>query len=367
MSVLESDSKIDSKSESEFAAREIASRIASAAKERTPLILRGNGGKSFYGNPSAGEVLDLSSLRGILEYEPSELFVSAAAATPLSEIESLLRENGQMLAFEPPHFSSFATAGGAFACGLSGPRRPSAGALRDHILGIAIIDGRGRQLTFGGKVMKNVAGFDVSRMMAGAMGTLGVVAKIVFRASPIPECEATTVRECNAADAIAEDNRMLARGLPLTGGAWHNGKCWRRFSGGEKSLHRALQESGGDVLSQKEHADFWHSAREHRHPFFDGKENLWRIVASPSAPLFAEDEFVEWHGAIRWRRGTIESANAAANKIGGVATLFRAADPKQSKRFPLPPSVLQAVYKKLKNVFDPENILNRGRLYDFGE
>ncbi|MGI9296350.1 MAG: glycolate oxidase subunit GlcE [Gammaproteobacteria bacterium] len=348
------------------AAAEIAARVASAAAAKTPLILQGGGGKMFYGNPPAGEILDLSPLSGVSEYEPSELFVAVAAATPLAEIESLLRQNGQMLAFEPPHFSPRATAGGALACGLSGPRRPAGGALRDHVLGATIIDGRGRRLVFGGKVIKNVAGFDVSRLQAGAMGVLGVAAEIVFRAAPLPECEITTVAECPASEAVAEDNRLLAAGLPLTGGAWCGGQCRRRFSGGEESLQRAAREAGGDIVSDEEHREFWRAVREHEHPFFAADGDLWRIAAPPTSPLSAGDEFVEWHGAIRWRRGGRAAAEESAKRAGGAATLFRAADPKCGGRFPPPPAPLLKIYRNLKKAFDPEDILNRGRLYDFG-
>ena len=348
------------------AADEVAEKVAAAAATKTPLILRANGGRMFYGNPADGEVLDLSSLIGEMEYEPSELFVAVPAATELAEIELLLQKNGQMLAFEPPHFSATATAGGALACGLSGPRRPSSGALRDHILGVSVVCGRGRQMTFGGRVIKNVAGFDVSRLMAGALGVLGAATEVVFRTAAIPECEITTIAECDAADAIAADNIFLGKGLPLTGGVWCGGKCWRRFSGGEESLRRAVREAGGDILSAAEHRAFWRAVREHEHEFFSGGGDLWRIVAPPQSPLLAGDDFVEWHGAVRWRRGDEKSAMAAAKLAGGAATLFRADDAKRG-RFPPPPPALQKIYRELKRVFDPENILNRGRLYDFGD
>ena len=263
-------------------------------------------------------------------------------------------------------FSPRATAGGALACGLSGPRRPSGGALRDHVLGVSILDGRGRRLVFGGKVIKNVAGFDVSRLMAGTLGVFGVVAEIVFRVAPLPECEITTSGESDAAEAVAEDNRLLAAGLPLTGGAWHGGRWRRRFSGGEKSLRRAARESGGDIVADAVHRSFWTEAREQTHDFFAGGEDLWRIAAPPLAPLSEGDAFIEWHGATRWRRGQRADAEAAAKRAGGAATLFRAADAKCGGRFPPPPPPLLKIYRNLKKVFDPADILNRGRLYDFG-
>ena len=343
----------------------VAEQIAAAAARQTPLVLRGGGGKSFYGNPCAGEILDLSPLSGVLEYEPSELYVAAQAATPLAEVEKLLEENGQMLAFEPPHYSPAATVGGALACGLSGPRRPSAGALRDHVLGVCIMDGRGKILRFGGKVIKNVAGFDVSRLMAGALGVLGAAAEVVFRAAPRPEYEITAVSECTAAEAAAADHKMLAAGLPLSGGVWHKNRVWRRFSGGKKSLRRAVAEAGGDILSEDEHRKFWLSAREQTHEFFSGNEDLWRLAVPALAPFSAGDDFVEWHGAVRWRRGAAAAAKAAAAKAGGAAVLFRAKNAAACGRFPLPAAPLFRIYRNLKKAFDPEDILNRGRLYDF--
>ena len=348
------------------AADDIAARIAEAEAQKTPLILQGSGGKNFYGNPATGKLLDLSSLSGVLDYAPTELFIAAGAATPLAEVESMLAENGQMLAFEPPHFGS-ATIGGALACGLSGPRRPAGGALRDHVLGIGLIDGRGQRLSFGGKVIKNVAGFDVSRLMAGALGVYGVISDVVFRVSPVPECETTTVSDCDADESITADNEMLAAGMPMTGSVWHDGRCWRRFSGGEQSLRRAVRECGGELLDDESHIKFWHTVREQTHSFFtDNSEDLWRIVSPATAPA-GDADFIEWHGAARWRRCSRKDALLSAKQAGGAATLFRAADPETIDRFPPPPPPLMRICRNLKNALDPEDILNRGRLYDFSE
>lgn len=340
--------------------------VAAAAESKKPLFLRGGGSKSFYGNPPQGQTLDLSALSGVSDYMPSELFVAVRAATPLAEIESLLGEQGQMLAFEPPHFGESATAGGALACGLSGPRRPAAGALRDHVLGASIIDGRGQLLRFGGKVIKNVAGFDIARLMAGALGTLGVIVEVVFRTAPAPEREITLASNCSADEAVKEDNRMLAAGAPMTGGAWHGGRCWRRFSGGEDSVRRAAEEAGGDMLNDAEHRQFWENVREHRHPFFAEAGDLWRVAVPATAATASGDEFIEWHGAVRWRRGGRAEAERAAKDAGGAATWFRATDADADGRFPLPPPALLKICGNLKKNFDPEDILNRGRLHDYG-
>ena len=345
--------------------------VAQAAKNDMPLRLLGGGGRQFYGNPAIGEPLALSSLSGIIAYEPSELYLSAGAATPLAAAEALLAENQQMFAFEPPHFSATATIGGTVACGLSGPRRVAAGALRDHMLGADIIDGRGQKMSFGGTVLKNVAGFDISRLMAGALGVLGVLGKVVFRVCPRPEHEITAAVQCDANTAIQEDNRLLAAGLPLTASAWHGGILWRRFSGGEESLRRALQESGGDLLPEAEHQKIWPQVREQEHAFFNRRDdfNIWRLVMPATAAASDDDHFIEWHGAVRWRQLSADDSQTAqvraeAAAIGGAATLFRAAEAASGGRFPpLSPPLLK-IQQNLKRAFDPHNILNRGRLYD---
>ena len=342
----------------------LAANIAAAAANNTPLCLQGGGSKQFYGNPPHGELLDLSALDKIVAYEPSELYISAGAGAPLATIESMLADNGQMLAFEPPHFGA-ATAGGALACGLSGPRRPAAGALRDHVLGVSIINGRGEILRFGGTVLKNVAGFDVSRLMAGALGTLGVITEVVFRVSPAPETELSTITECTAAEGLAATHRLLSAGVPIISAAWHGGLLWRRFAGGEASLRRALQEAGGEPQEPMAAADFWRSVREHTHDFFGGDDNLWRIAAPSLSPLAAGDDFIEWHGAVRWRRGDRDAALHSATQAGGAATLFRARSAQQKGRFPPLSGALAKIHRNLKQAFDPEDILNRGRLYDF--
>ena len=345
----------------------IAAQIAEAAAQQTPLILCGSGGKKFYGNPAIGTPLSMSPLSGVLEYNAEEGFIVVGAATSLATIESLLAKHAQMLAFEPPHFKT-ATAGGAIACGLSGPRRPAAGALRDYILGLSLIDGHGRHMTFGGKIIKEEnADFNMSKLMAGAMGTFGAITEVIFRVVPRPEHEITLVKTAAANESIAADNEWFAAGLPLSGGVWHGGQCWRRLSGNEESLRRAIKTIGGDLLTTKEHVDFWHSVREQTHSFFAAPApDLWRIVAPPKAAAVAADELIEWHGAVRWRHGHRTSVLAAAKESGGAATLFRAADSASGGRFPIPAAPLLKIYHKLKKALDPADILNRGRLYDFG-
>ncbi|MDM5147298.1 glycolate oxidase subunit GlcE [Candidatus Persebacteraceae bacterium Df01] len=341
----------------------IAERVTAAASTKQPLSLRCGGSKDFYGNPAMGETLDISSLSGVSSYEASELYITAGAATPLAEIETLLAENQQMLAFEPPHFGETATIGGTLACGFSGPRRPAAGALRDHVLGVGMINGAGEVLRFGGTVLKNVAGFDVSRLMAGSLGTLGIITDVTFRVTPKPEAELTTVMECDEMIAIDSTNRLLAQGSPITASVWHDNLLWRRFAGGTEAVQRAVSEVGGDIEDKA--TAFWQSVREQTHPFFVGNNNLWRTMVPATMPVAAGDELIEWHGAVRWQRGSAKSAQEAAAKAGGSATLFRTTQSETTERFPPLAPPIAKIHRNLKKAFDPHDILNRGRMYDF--
>ena len=291
-----------------------------------------------------------------------------------------------MLAFEPPHFGSGATLGGATAAGLSGPRRPFSGAVRDCILGVEMADGKGSLLRFGGRVIKNVAGFDLSRLSAGSLGTLGVLTELTFRAVPRPEAELTTALECDAPTGIGLANRLLCEGLPLTGTAWHGGVLRLRISGATDAIGRAAKEAGGEILAEDSGRNFWDSIREQSHEFFAGTErsgpsgqaeNLWRVGCSPLSPVSAGSQLIEWRGSLRWFRGGRPEAERFARECGGHLTLFRAGENSEGAesegeegagsvgRFPeLSPAVFR-LHRELKRVFDPADILNRGRMHHF--
>ena len=226
----------------------LCAAVREAHARGTPLAIRGSGSKDFYGRPVAGEALDVTIHAGVLRYEPAELVLTARAGTPLAEIEDLLAANNQMLAFEPPHFGPGATLGGTIACGFSGPRRATHGAARDFVLGVRLIDGRGRALRFGGEVMKNVAGYDVSRLMVGALGTLGVLTEVSLKVLPRPAAETTLRFECNEAQAIETMNRWLGRPLPLSALAWVGGVLWVRLSGAEAAVRAAAAALGGEAV-----------------------------------------------------------------------------------------------------------------------
>ena len=338
-------------------------RIRDAAGRGAALRLRGGGTKDFYGNAPRGEVLDTRGFAGIVSYEPTELVVTARCGTRLSELDATLAEHGQFLPFEPPHFGAEATFGGCIAAGLSGPRRASAGALRDYVLGARLIDGRGRVLGFGGQVMKNVAGYDVSRLLAGSLGTLGLIAEASLKVLPRPPSELTLSFEMPEERAIEALNRWAGQPLPVSASAWHDGELHLRLSGAAPAVRAAAEKMGGDRTQGEA---FWTRIREQTAPFFGGPEPLWRIaVPPPTAPLgLAGSQLIEWGGGLRWLKSdaTPHTLREAAQRARGHATLFRAADKPAAAFAPLDP-VLMRLHRELKAAFDPAGIFNPGRLY----
>jgi glycolate oxidase FAD binding subunit len=333
-------------------------RIREATERRTPLRLRGGGSKDFYGNEPRGELLDTRGYAGIVSYEPTELVMTARCGTLLLDIEKALEEKGRCLPFEPPHFGE-ATFGGCVAAGLSGPRRASAGALRDFVLGVKLVDGRGRVLGFGGQVMKNVAGYDISRLAAGSLGTLGLIAEASVKVLPLPACERSLELEAGEAAALESMNLWAGQPLPISATAWHGGVLRVRLSGSEPAVRAAAGKIGGTPLEKNE---FWHQLREHRHAFFDGAEPLWRVALPSDRPPLGlpGDTLIEWSGGLRWLRG--EGARDIAASAGGHATLFRSQDRRQGAFAALDP-VLMGLHRRLKSAFDPAGILNPGRMY----
>ena len=344
---------------------EIVSRVQAAAGAGVQLRLKGGGSKDFYGGMLAGEVFDLSAYRGILAYEPTELYLTAKAGTPLAEIEATLAEQGQMLPFEAPHFGG-ATAGGCVAAALAGPRRQQAGGVRDYVLGVTLVDGQGQVLRFGGQVMKNVAGFDLSRLLTGSLGTLGVLAEITFKVLPRPFNETTLTFAMTEAAALEQLNRWGGQPLPISASFWHDGQLAVRLSGARAAVDSARRQLGGDLLPAAE--AFWSSVREQTHAAFQSPI-LWRLALPTTAPVLAlpAPTTVEWGGGQRWLAADLDAATVrqAAAAAGGHATLYRAPESlrcRESAFTPLPYPLL-AIHQRLKKVFDPKGIFNPGRLY----
>jgi glycolate oxidase FAD binding subunit len=346
-------------------------RIRDAVQRKAPLRIRAGGSKDFYGAALAGEILDMRAYTGVIEYEPRELVITVRAGTPLAEIEQVLAGDAQMLPFEPPHFGDGATIGGTVASGLSGPRRAYAGAVRDFVLGARILDGQGQDLRFGGRVIKNVAGYDVSRLMAGAFGTLGVLLDLSFKVLPRPVAETTLRFELSEADAIETMNRWAGQPLPLSATSWHDGALMVRLSGAAAGVAAARKKLGGDEWIEDAVGDaqnYWNTLREQGAAFFQNAKVLWRLSVPSVAPPLAlgSSQWIEWGGALRWLAAAADAASLR-DKIaacGGHATLFRAADKTASVFHPLGAG-LAKIHQKLKQTFDPAGILNPGRMDNY--
>jgi glycolate oxidase FAD binding subunit len=341
---------------------ELAERVRAATG---PLRIRGGGSKDFYGNPLAGEVLDVAGHRGIVAYEPSELFITARCGTPLTELEAALAASGQMLACEPPRFTEHTTVGGAVASGLSGPRRSSAGAVRDFVLGVRLLDGRGRLLSFGGQVMKNVAGYDVSRLVAGSLGTLGVILEVSLKVLPLPAAQTTRRFEMSEAQAIDTLNRWAGRPLPISASAWQAGVLSLRLSGARAAVAAAAQTLGGEALDDAAATDDWNSLRDQRNEFFAGLRPLWRIALPGTTPPLdlPGATLIEWLGGQRWLRGDFEAATMRERiaAVGGHVTLFRGGDKSEGVFHPLP-APLAELNRRVREALDERGTFATGRL-----
>lgn len=345
--------------------QDILERVRDAASSATALNIEGGGSKQFYGHrSSSGATLETGGHRGILDYTPSELVISARAGTPLAELEATLAQEGQMLAFEPPHFGAHATLGGSIACGLSGPRRPWSGAARDFVLGITCINGHGERLRFGGQVMKNVAGYDLSRTLTGSLGTLAVMLEIHLRVLPRPEHDLTLVRDCSATEAIRHCSQWSGQPLPLSAACHYDGRLYLRLSGSQQGVQAAAEKIGGD--RDRESTRFWEDLREQQLPFFGGNQPLWRISVPPASPPLEldGDSLLDWGGAQRWLRSELSATDirSCVAAAGGHATLFRGDNHGAGIFHPLQPALL-ALHQRLKHSFDPAGLFNPGRMY----
>jgi len=352
----------------------IVERVRAAHAEGEPLRIRGGGSKDFYGEAPTGGVLDATTLVGSADHEPTELVVTAPAGMKRVALEAQLAEQNQCLAFEPPRYTPATTVGGMVAAGLSGPSRAAAGSVRDHVLGLAMVSGTGELLHFGGRVIKNVAGYDVSRVVAGSLGILGVIVEVSLKVLPRAEAETTLRFDCKPGEALARLHAWGARPLPLDASAWWNGSLIVRLRGSTAAVGEGAAALGGEAIAPAAAAPFWQSLRDHTDPFFVAAQDaiehqdatLWRLSLPQTAPLLAlaGDELIEWHGAQRWLATALPAAQVreAAAAAGGHATAFRTEDKSAGVFTPLAPP-LRAIHERLKRAFDPKGILNPGRLY----
>jgi FAD/FMN-containing dehydrogenase len=362
---------------SDAALAHLIDRVAHARAAQQPVEIRGGGSKRFYGEAPRGEVLDVSGLAGITSYEPTELVVTARAGTPLEELEAALAGHGQYLPFEPPRYGAGSAAGGTVggmvAAGLAGPSRASVGSVRDHVLGLTLLNGQGEVLSFGGQVTKNVAGYDVSRLIVGSLGILGIICEVSIKVLPVPAASATLCFECGQTQALEKLNAWRSKPLPINASTWFEERFHVRLSGARAAISEACRDLGGTLLAPEAAQSWWSAVRDQSHEFFNSDqdrlrrgESLWRLsVPATTPPLALEGrQFIEWQGAQRWFRTEARAADvrAAAARAGGHATLLRGADKSAGVFSPLD-AVLMEVHRNLKQAFDPERIFNPGRLY----
>ena len=339
-------------------------QVQEAAANKRALRILGGNTKEFYGRDILGGVLNVAEHRGIISYEPTELVITARAGTPLQEIEQALDAENQILGFEPPHFGNLATLGGTIACNFSGPRRAAAGSARDFVLGTKLINGKGEVLTFGGQVMKNVAGYDVSRLMCGAMGTLGVLLEASVRVLPKPELELTLTQELDVQPALSKLYTLGRQALPISASLVDGDQLHIRLSGSAAAVNSAKKTLGGEVMQND--AKFWQQLREQQLPFFKTSQPLWRISIASTAPqLNLPGKWLyEWDGAQRWlfSDAPADTIRSAVATHGGHAVCFRAQQKPDEVFHPLDAGLMK-LHKKLKQSFDPAGIFNPGKMY----
>jgi len=341
---------------------ELGASVAQAVANGTALKIIGGDSKSFYGNPVEAQALEVGMHTGVIDYDPAELVITLRAGCKLNQVEALLAESNQMLGFEPLHLGDKATIGGVLASGLAGPRRAYAGGVREYILGVKMLSGRGEILNFGGRVIKNVAGFDVSRLMVGAQGTLGIILEASIRVIPSFEAELSLVFEHGSAEShIQWINQLGSKPLPLSASSWYQGRSTIRLSGSRQGVDSAAARLGGT-----RETGVWEQLREQRHDFFTTSEKLFRLsLPQTSGDLFSgQPQLIEWGGAQRWLGGeyNLEQLRQTLESIGGTVCAYRGVNPEAQVFHPLNSSILE-LHRSLKSSFDPGGIFNPGRLY----
>ena len=335
-------------------------QVRCAIADKSSLNIVGGNSKDFLGGFRSGDELKVSGHTGVINYQPEELVITARAGTSVTEIQQVLLEHGHSLPSEPPQFGGQATLGGTLACNLSGPARPWRGSFRDHVLGIRLINGRAEHLRFGGQVMKNVAGYDVARMQAGAMGTYGIITEISCKVLPVLPAHITLTKPASASEAIDLMNRWAGKAVPLTGACWCDGQVYLRLSGIKAAINDQANQWQGEVADDS----FWHQLRERQLSFFSTSQPIWRFSIKSTVPHFLSDDhwLIDWAGSQRWLAGnySLMELETMASQAGGHVSLYQG-DGKAM--LPVPDTVTRALLIRLKKAFDPHRIFNPGRLY----
>ncbi|MDX1669806.1 MAG: glycolate oxidase subunit GlcE [Limnobacter sp.] len=348
---------------------QLCDRVEKAARSSTPLRIVGGGTKNFYGGDLEGEPIDLHTWSGIIAYEPTELVMSVKAGTPLADVESALEEQGQELAFEPPRFGKQSTIGGTIAAGLSGPARLAKGPVKDFILGCTLIDGKGQLLHFGGEVMKNVAGYDVSRVFPGSLGTLGIAVDLSIKVLPKAPAQSTLKFEMDYNQAIRKVNQWLGTPLPINATLYLDGVLYIRLRGAKAAVSKAVTDLNGHKVAEKTANKLWNEVRDQTHPLFNTTQDLWRLSVPQTTPDLGlkGEQLVEWGGAVRWlvptKDTSVEMIRKVCERAGGHATWYHYADKKSTEpAFHAPSPAMANLQRRLKEQFDPAGIFNPGRM-----
>jgi glycolate oxidase FAD binding subunit len=348
----------------------LAERMRAASAAGTAVRIVGGDTRRGYGRPVDGSAVEVTGHHGVIVYDPGELVLTVRSGTPLAAVEALLEAHGQCLPFEPPRSGMASTIGGTIAAGLAGPARVARGPVRDYVLGARLLTGDGRVLRFGGEVMKNVAGYDVARLLAGSLGILGVLMDVSLKVLP-RRSTLTVQRACSATDALDTLARAALSGVPITASCWCARHLSVRLEGSAFALNEIVPALGGSILPDDAAESFWRSVRDQQHEFFEHASTLWRIIVPALAPLGSAAGsaalLFEWNGGQRWYADIdAAAANELAQAGGGFATRFRAPhslhDASLEVFAPLPDAVM-TLHHSLKRVFDPAGICNPGRMY----
>lgn len=345
---------------------ELQQQVLDAVERAEPLCIVAGNSKRHLGRDPVGRVIELGDYAGVVDYEPTELVITVRAGTRITDLQAVLAEQQQTLACDPPVFDGRATVGGTLACCQSGPARPWVGSIRDQVLGVRLINGKGEQLRFGGQVMKNVAGYDLSRLQAGAMGAFGLLTEVSLRVLPKPRSSITVTRSLDADEAVQAMSVIGKTPAPLSGAAWHAGKLYLRLSGEDPVVEAAAAHLEGERLVND--GAFWESLRDQTLPWFMSANNLWRFSVRASSPhaLPQEDWLLDWGGAQRWLSGDHDhdELQQLASDLRGEVTRIRGGD-REAERLPTVSPGKRTLLTRIKQAFDPAGVFNPGRLYSW--